>query len=204
MNGGRRRRRVLVTAAPPRELGRAARGHLPGAPRGRGRRSRPGHRLPGAPEPARAAPVEPMLGGHPRIRLVDPIDYLDNVAAMKACSFVVTDSGGIQEEAPVPGEAGARAARRDRAARGGRGGHRLARGHGRGGGLQGGRNPGDRPGPLRKHGPSGQPVRRRPREPAHRSGDPASPGPTAVAEPAAAPQRAARRKKTGRKARSQT
>jgi UDP-N-acetylglucosamine 2-epimerase (non-hydrolysing) len=29
------------------------------------------------------------------------MDYLEFVAAMKACSFVVTDSGGIQEEAPV-------------------------------------------------------------------------------------------------------
>jgi UDP-N-acetylglucosamine 2-epimerase (non-hydrolysing) len=42
-----------------------------------------------------------ILSGHPRIALVDPLGYLEFVAAMRACSFVVTDSGGIQEEAPV-------------------------------------------------------------------------------------------------------
>ena len=56
------------------------------------------------PQPKVRATVEPLLGGHPRISLVAPLDYLDNVAAMKACSFVVTDSGGIQEEAPVLGK----------------------------------------------------------------------------------------------------
>jgi len=45
--------------------------------------------------------VEPVLDGHPRIHLIHPLDYLHHVAAMKACSFIVTDSGGIQEEAPV-------------------------------------------------------------------------------------------------------
>jgi UDP-N-acetylglucosamine 2-epimerase (non-hydrolysing) len=53
------------------------------------------------PQPRVRETVEPLLAGHPRIRLIEPLDYLDNVAAMKACSFVVTDSGGIQEEAPV-------------------------------------------------------------------------------------------------------
>jgi UDP-N-acetylglucosamine 2-epimerase (non-hydrolysing) len=53
------------------------------------------------PQPRVRETVEPLLRGHPRIQLVDPLDYLENVAAMKACSFIVTDSGGIQEEAPV-------------------------------------------------------------------------------------------------------
>jgi UDP-N-acetylglucosamine 2-epimerase len=53
------------------------------------------------PQPRVRHTVEPLLGGHERIMLVDPLDYLENVAAMKACSFIVTDSGGIQEEAPV-------------------------------------------------------------------------------------------------------
>jgi UDP-N-acetylglucosamine 2-epimerase (non-hydrolysing) len=53
------------------------------------------------PQPRVREVVEPILRGHPRIRLIDPLDYLENVAAMKACSFIVTDSGGIQEEAPV-------------------------------------------------------------------------------------------------------
>jgi UDP-N-acetylglucosamine 2-epimerase (non-hydrolysing) len=53
------------------------------------------------PQPRVRETVEPLLSDHPRIQLIEPLDYLDNVAAMKACSFLVTDSGGIQEEAPV-------------------------------------------------------------------------------------------------------
>jgi UDP-N-acetylglucosamine 2-epimerase (non-hydrolysing) len=56
------------------------------------------------PQPRVRETVEPLLRGHPRIRLIDPLDYLSNVAAMRSCSFIVTDSGGIQEEAPVLGK----------------------------------------------------------------------------------------------------
>jgi UDP-N-acetylglucosamine 2-epimerase (non-hydrolysing) len=48
--------------------------------------------------------VTSLLAGHPRIALMEPLDYLANIAAMRACSFIVTDSGGIQEEAPVLGK----------------------------------------------------------------------------------------------------
>lgn len=53
------------------------------------------------PQPRVRETVEPLLCGHPQVELTDPLDYLHNVAAMKACSFIITDSGGIQEEAPV-------------------------------------------------------------------------------------------------------
>jgi UDP-N-acetylglucosamine 2-epimerase (non-hydrolysing) len=53
------------------------------------------------PQPSVRKTVEPMLSSHPRIRLMEPLDYVSGIAAMKACSFIVTDSGGIQEEAPV-------------------------------------------------------------------------------------------------------
>lgn len=56
------------------------------------------------PQPRVREVVQPALGGHPRIHLVEPLGYAENVAAMKACSFVLTDSGGIQEEAPVLGK----------------------------------------------------------------------------------------------------
>src|SRR4051794_39187345 len=56
------------------------------------------------PQPRVRETVGPLLEGHPRIHLVEPLDYLSNVAAMRACSFIVTDSGGIQEEAPVLGK----------------------------------------------------------------------------------------------------
>ena len=45
-----------------------------------------------------------MLGDHPAIRLVDPLDYPDMVAAMRACTLILTDSGGVQEEAPSLGK----------------------------------------------------------------------------------------------------
>ena len=56
------------------------------------------------PQPRVRETVEPLLRGHARIQLVEPLDYLEHVAAMKRCSFIVTDSGGIQEEAPVLGK----------------------------------------------------------------------------------------------------
>ena len=53
----------------------------------------------------RVAPVaHDLLDGIPGIVLVDPIDYAQMVSAVKACTFVLTDSGGIQEEAPCLGK----------------------------------------------------------------------------------------------------
>ncbi len=49
-------------------------------------------------------PVERILGDHPRIHLLDPLGYEDFVHVMAAATLVVTDSGGIQEEAPVLGK----------------------------------------------------------------------------------------------------
>ena len=48
--------------------------------------------------------VRRALGGHPAIRLVDPLDYPAMVAAMRACTLILTDSGGVQEEAPSLGK----------------------------------------------------------------------------------------------------
>jgi UDP-N-acetylglucosamine 2-epimerase len=44
------------------------------------------------------------LRGHERVLLVEPVDYPDLVFLLKRCHFVVTDSGGIQEEAPSFGK----------------------------------------------------------------------------------------------------
>lgn len=44
------------------------------------------------------------LGSHPRIRLVEPLDYCAFVAAMQQAHFILTDSGGVQEEAPALGK----------------------------------------------------------------------------------------------------
>jgi UDP-N-acetylglucosamine 2-epimerase (non-hydrolysing) len=56
------------------------------------------------PQPRVQATVSAELTSHPRIALVEPLDYFQMVAAMKECSFIITDSGGIQEEAPALGK----------------------------------------------------------------------------------------------------
>lgn len=48
--------------------------------------------------------VHEMLGGHPRVRLTEPLDYLPFVAAMRDSYLILTDSGGVQEEAPALGK----------------------------------------------------------------------------------------------------
>ena len=53
------------------------------------------------PNPNVQAQARELLGGHPRIRLCEPLDYSSIVAAMAASHFILTDSGGIQEEAPA-------------------------------------------------------------------------------------------------------
>ena len=45
-----------------------------------------------------------MLGNHARIRLVEPLDYFDFVVAMQSAYLIMTDSGGVQEEAPALGK----------------------------------------------------------------------------------------------------
>jgi UDP-N-acetylglucosamine 2-epimerase (non-hydrolysing) len=48
-------------------------------------------------------PVHRILGKIPHITLLDPLDYLPMVHLMKHASLVLTDSGGLQEEAPALG-----------------------------------------------------------------------------------------------------
>ena len=48
--------------------------------------------------------VRSVLGGADGIRLVAPLDYAATVAAVDAAHFVLTDSGGLQEEAPTLGK----------------------------------------------------------------------------------------------------
>jgi UDP-N-acetylglucosamine 2-epimerase (non-hydrolysing) len=50
-------------------------------------------------------PVHSILGGRARIHLVDPLDYVSFVHLMTRSEFILTDSGGVQEEAPSLGKA---------------------------------------------------------------------------------------------------
>jgi len=49
-------------------------------------------------------PLQALLGGHPRAFLTEPLDYDRLVAAMRGCTLLLTDSGGLQEEAPALGK----------------------------------------------------------------------------------------------------
>ena len=49
-------------------------------------------------------PLQELLGHHPRVVLTEPLDYDRLVAAMKGCTLLLTDSGGLQEEAPALGK----------------------------------------------------------------------------------------------------
>jgi UDP-N-acetylglucosamine 2-epimerase (non-hydrolysing) len=42
-----------------------------------------------------------LLGSHPRIELCAPLNYLPFIAAMKNAYLILSDSGGVQEEAPA-------------------------------------------------------------------------------------------------------
>ncbi|MGD9874776.1 MAG: non-hydrolyzing UDP-N-acetylglucosamine 2-epimerase [Kiritimatiellia bacterium] len=49
-------------------------------------------------------PVNRILGNMPNICLIEPVDYESMIWLMNRCHLVLTDSGGIQEEAPALGK----------------------------------------------------------------------------------------------------
>ena len=48
--------------------------------------------------------VRPMLEAHPRVSLVEPLGYEPFVLAMNEAHLILSDSGGVQEEAPALGK----------------------------------------------------------------------------------------------------
>lgn len=52
------------------------------------------------PNPEVQAVVRHRLGGRPHCQLAAPLSYPQMLAAMQASRFILTDSGGVQEEAP--------------------------------------------------------------------------------------------------------
>lgn len=60
--------------------------------------------LPVHPNPNVTRAVEQFLSHHPRIHLRPPMDYLSFAGAMVASELILTDSGGVQEEAPALGK----------------------------------------------------------------------------------------------------
>ena len=45
-------------------------------------------------------PIKKILDRHNRVELIEPLDYQQSVSCMKKAKVILTDSGGIQEEAP--------------------------------------------------------------------------------------------------------
>jgi UDP-N-acetylglucosamine 2-epimerase len=50
------------------------------------------------------APVTRLLSDVPNVRLIEPVDYYTFVFLMSKAFLILTDSGGIQEEAPSLGK----------------------------------------------------------------------------------------------------
>ena len=48
--------------------------------------------------------VQRLLGDVDRVQLIEPLDYVSFVRQMAECYLVLTDSGGVQEEAPALGK----------------------------------------------------------------------------------------------------
>ena len=56
------------------------------------------------PNPNVKEPAYEIMGNHPRIHLVAPLAYTQFVQAMKQSYLIISDSGGVQEEAPALGK----------------------------------------------------------------------------------------------------
>lgn len=56
------------------------------------------------PNPAVARSSEEILKGHARIHLIEPLSYEDFIALLSQAWLIVSDSGGVQEEAPTLGK----------------------------------------------------------------------------------------------------
>lgn len=56
------------------------------------------------PNPNVRKPVETLVGRHSNVHLIRPLDYVPFVDLMRRAYLLITDSGGIQEEAPSLGK----------------------------------------------------------------------------------------------------
>ena len=60
--------------------------------------------FPAHPNPSVREPAYACLNGHPRIRIIPPLQYHDFVLLLSHAWLIVSDSGGVQEEAPTLGK----------------------------------------------------------------------------------------------------
>ena len=60
--------------------------------------------IPVHPNPGISGTIYELLSGHSRIDLIDPLNYIELLSLLRDCFLIMTDSGGIQEEAPSFGK----------------------------------------------------------------------------------------------------
>jgi UDP-N-acetylglucosamine 2-epimerase (non-hydrolysing) len=53
------------------------------------------------PNPSVRAATDTILRGQPGVTVCDPLSYVDFIATMRASYLILSDSGGVQEEAPA-------------------------------------------------------------------------------------------------------
>ena len=56
------------------------------------------------PNPNVGSVMDAMLGDHPSVARIEPLDYPHFIRALGFCDLALTDSGGVQEEAPALGK----------------------------------------------------------------------------------------------------
>lgn len=56
------------------------------------------------PNPSVVSVMDKVLSGHPNVIMIEPLDYPSFVRALSLADLVLTDSGGVQEEAPALGK----------------------------------------------------------------------------------------------------
>jgi len=97
-------RRILAVTCHRRENMAGGMARIAGALRDLAARPDVALILPLHPNPQVRMVMEAGLAGLPNVALVEPLDYPDFVALLDACHLVLTDSGGVQEEAPSLGK----------------------------------------------------------------------------------------------------
>jgi UDP-N-acetylglucosamine 2-epimerase (non-hydrolysing) len=95
------RRRVLVTAHRRENIGRRLSAICSGLRRALDETPDLTIVWPVHPNPEVAEVVRTAFAEHPRVRLTEPMGYREFVRAMADADFIVSDSGGLQEEAPA-------------------------------------------------------------------------------------------------------
>jgi UDP-N-acetylglucosamine 2-epimerase (non-hydrolysing) len=97
-------RRVVLTTHRRENFGKEMAGNLRVLAEFVERQTDVGLIFPVHPNPAVRQAAEKALGGRDRMWLVEPLDYLDFIGLLSECWLIVSDSGGIQEEAPTLGK----------------------------------------------------------------------------------------------------